>query len=144
MKTLFPLFDAKTTGILFSIALQRRTATMLSDAVVSASTDPEAFGRVMIEAQALGRPVIASDHGGALETVLPKKTGWLVPPGDVDALSDALIEVLDLDEVARGRFTATKKIVCRHGTVRRSGTGTHTTHDFRRGDRLLGPRVFTL
>ena len=56
-------------------------AYMLSDAVVSASTDPEAFGRVMIEAQALGRPVIASDHGGARETVLPDKTGWLVPPG---------------------------------------------------------------
>lgn len=80
-------------------------AYMLSDAVVSASTDPEAFGRVMIEAQALGRPVIASDHGGALETVLPKKTGWLVPSGDVDALSDALTEVLDLDEVARGRLS---------------------------------------
>ena len=80
-------------------------AYMLSDAVVSASIDPEAFGRVMIEAQALGRPVIASDHGGAIETVLPEKTGWLVPPGDVDALSASLAEVLALDEVARGRLS---------------------------------------
>lgn len=80
-------------------------AYMLSDAVVSASTDPEAFGRVMIEAQALGRPVIASDHGGARETVLPDKTGWLVPPGDVDALSAALAKVLALDEAARGRLS---------------------------------------
>ena len=80
-------------------------AYMLSDAVVSASTDPEAFGRVMIEAQALGRPVIASDHGGARETVLPDKTGWLVPPGDVDALSAALTKVLALDEAARGRLS---------------------------------------
>ena len=80
-------------------------AYMLSDAVVSASTDPEAFGRVMTEAQALGRPVIASDHGGARETVLPDKTGWLVPPGDVDALSAALTKVLALDEAARGRLS---------------------------------------
>ena len=80
-------------------------AYMLSDAVVSASTDPEAFGRVMIEAQALGRPVIASDHGGARETVLPDQTGWLVPPGDPDALSEALRKVLALDEAARGRLS---------------------------------------
>jgi len=80
-------------------------AYMLSDVVVSASTDPEAFGRVMIEAQALGRPVIASDHGGARETVLSDKTGWLVPPGDVDALSAALTKVLALDGAARGRLS---------------------------------------
>ncbi len=78
---------------------------MLSDAVVSASTDPEAFGRVMIEAQALGRPVIASDHGGARETVLPEKTGWLVPPGDADALAAALAKVLALDGAARSRLS---------------------------------------
>ena len=76
-------------------------AYMLSDVVVSASTDPEAFGRVLIEAQALGRPVIASDHGGARETVLKDQTGWLVPPGDVDALSLALGKVLELDEESR-------------------------------------------
>ncbi|MBT5899296.1 MAG: glycosyltransferase family 4 protein [Rhodospirillaceae bacterium] len=80
-------------------------AYMLTDAVVSASTEPEAFGRVMIEAQALGRPVIASDHGGACETVLPGNTGWLVPPGDVDALSAALAKVLALDGAARGRLS---------------------------------------
>ena len=80
-------------------------AYMLSDAVASASTDPEAFGRVMIEAQALGRPVIASDHGGARETVLPDNTGWLVPPGDVNALSAALAKVLALDGAARGRLS---------------------------------------
>lgn len=80
-------------------------AYMLSDAVVSASTDPEAFGRVMIEAQALGRPVIASDHGGARETVLIDQTGWLVPPGDADALSEVLAKVLYLDEAARARLS---------------------------------------
>ncbi len=69
-------------------------AYMLADVVVSASTDPEAFGRVAAEAQAMGRPVIATDHGGARETVVPGETGWLVRPGDPDALAGALGEAL--------------------------------------------------
>jgi len=76
-------------------------AYMLTDVVVSASTDPEAFGRVVPEAQALGRPVIATDHGGARETVIPGETGWLVPPGDIEALAEAIEYVLALDEGAR-------------------------------------------
>lgn len=72
-------------------------AYMLADAVVSASTDPEAFGRVVIEAQAMGRPVIATDHGGPRETVRPGETGWLVPPDDPDALARTLTEVLALN-----------------------------------------------
>ena len=84
-------------------------AYMLTDLVVSASTDPEAFGRVVAEAQALGRPVIATDHGGARETVMVGETGWLTPPGDVDALSDAIGRVLALTEPAR-RILAAKAI----------------------------------
>ena len=57
-------------------------AYMLSDVVVSASTDPEAFGRVVAEAQAMGRPVVAPDHGGAPEILKPNETGWLFKPGD--------------------------------------------------------------
>ncbi len=76
-------------------------AYMLTDVVVSASTDPEAFGRVVPEAQALGRPVIASDHGGARETVIEGETGWLTPPGDAVALAAALERVLALDGPAR-------------------------------------------
>jgi glycosyltransferase involved in cell wall biosynthesis len=71
-------------------------AYKLAGVVVSASTDPEGFGRVAVEAQAMGRPVIATAHGGALETVLPGETGWLVPPGDADALAAALADALDL------------------------------------------------
>ena len=59
-------------------------ALMLADVVVHASTQPEAFGRVVIEAQAMGRPVIASDLGGPVETVEHGVTGWRVPPGDAD------------------------------------------------------------
>jgi glycosyltransferase involved in cell wall biosynthesis len=76
-------------------------AYMLTDVVVSASTDPEAFGRVVTEAQAMGRPVIATDHGGARETVIENETGWLVPPGDVEALSAAIARVLALTQDAR-------------------------------------------
>jgi len=71
-------------------------ALMLADVVVSASTEPEGFGRVIIEAQARGRPVIATDHGGARETVLAGETGWLVPPGDRTLLAAALTEALAL------------------------------------------------
>jgi glycosyltransferase involved in cell wall biosynthesis len=65
-----------------------------SDIVVSASTDPEAFGRVAAEAGAMARPVIATDHGGARETVLAGVSGLLVPPGDGAALADALANLL--------------------------------------------------
>jgi glycosyltransferase involved in cell wall biosynthesis len=76
-------------------------AYMLADAVVSASTSPEGFGRVIIEAQAMGRPVIATDHGGARETIMPGETGWLVPPGDAAALAGALAAVLGLSPAER-------------------------------------------
>lgn len=76
-------------------------AYMLTDVVVSASTDPEAFGRVVPEAQALGRPVIASDHGGARETIIEGETGWLTPPGDAQALATTLARVLAIGAEAR-------------------------------------------
>ncbi len=76
-------------------------AYMLTDVVVSASTDPEAFGRVVIEAQALGRPVIATDHGGARETVIENETGWLVPPGDPGALAVAIERAIGMNEQRR-------------------------------------------
>lgn len=76
-------------------------AYMLADVVVSASTDPEAFGRVAAEAQAMGRPVVASNHGAARETVLSGQTGILFPPGDAEALAMALAEALGLKSAAR-------------------------------------------
>lgn len=76
-------------------------AYMLSDVVVSASTDPEAFGRVVAEAQAMGRPVVAPDHGGAPEILKPNETGWLFKPGDAAGLADALKQALALDAAAR-------------------------------------------
>lgn len=79
-------------------------AYMLSDVVVSASTDPEAFGRVAAEAQAMGRPVVATDHGGSRFTVIPGETGWLVKPGDAQALAEALDRALKLSPQERARL----------------------------------------
>lgn len=62
--------------------------------VMSASNEPEAFGRVAAEAQAMGRPVVATALGGALETVEDGKTGWLVPVGDSDAMAKAIKRAL--------------------------------------------------
>lgn len=76
-------------------------AYMLSAAVVSASTDPEGFGRVPAEAQAMGRPIIATDHGGARETILRGETGWLIPPNDPKALAESIMEALSLDPTQR-------------------------------------------
>jgi glycosyltransferase involved in cell wall biosynthesis len=81
-------------------------AYMLTDVVVSASTDPEAFGRVVAEAQAMGRPVIASDHGGPRESILPGRTGWLTMPGDPHALAAALDRFLALSAEERGDMAA--------------------------------------
>jgi glycosyltransferase involved in cell wall biosynthesis len=71
-------------------------AYMLTDAVVSASRHPEGFGRIIVEAQAMGRPVVATDHGGARETIVPGATGWLAPPRDPAAIAAAIGEALAL------------------------------------------------
>jgi len=71
-------------------------AYMLADVVVWASRDPEGFGRVIVEAQAMGRPAIATNHGGARETIVPGVTGWLVPPREPAALAAAIGEALSL------------------------------------------------
>jgi len=72
-------------------------AYMMATVVVAPSLVPEGFGRIAIEAQAMGRPVIATDHGGARETIICDTTGWLVAPGDVNALSRALHDAIALD-----------------------------------------------
>ncbi|NKB50561.1 MAG: glycosyltransferase [Alphaproteobacteria bacterium] len=82
-------------------------AYMLTDVVVSASTDPEAFGRVVAEGQAMGRPVVVANHGGAAEQVLVGETGWLFTPGDASALADALGSALTIGKEARARLADT-------------------------------------
>ncbi len=79
-------------------------AYMLADVVVSASSDPEGFGRIIVEAQAMGRPVVATDHGGARESIVPGSTGWLVPARDPAALAAAVGEALSLSAGERSRL----------------------------------------
>ena len=73
-------------------------AYKVSDLVVSASIEPEAFGRVAVEAQAMEKPIIASNIGGSIETIINDKTGFLFETGNPVALSKKIIEVLNLDE----------------------------------------------
>ncbi len=81
-------------------------ALSVADLVIHASTEPEAFGRVVIEALAMERPVIAADLGGPAETVTQGVTGWRVPPGDPVALAAAIDHALALSEAARREFGA--------------------------------------
>lgn len=69
-------------------------ALLAADVVLHCSTSPEAFGRVVTEAQAMARPVIAADLGGPVETVEEGVTGFRVPPGDPQALAAAVARVL--------------------------------------------------
>ncbi|MCU0881127.1 MAG: glycosyltransferase family 4 protein [Hyphomonadaceae bacterium] len=69
-------------------------ALLLADVVACPSTDPEAFGRTAAEAGAMGVPVVAAAHGGALEVIAPGDTGLLVAPGDSAALAGALEQLL--------------------------------------------------
>ena len=73
-------------------------AYSVADAVVSASIEPEAFGRVSVEAQAMGKPIIASDLGGSKETILRGKSGFLYKHDDPRDLAKTLNGVIELDQ----------------------------------------------
>jgi glycosyltransferase involved in cell wall biosynthesis len=72
-----------------------------ADVVVSASIEPEAFGRVAVEGAVMARPVVATDHGGSRETVEDGVGGLLVAPGDAAAMAQALSAILSLSASAR-------------------------------------------
>ena len=72
-------------------------------AVVACPSHREGFGVVCAEAMAHGRPVVAGDVGGLRDLVVHEETGLLVPPGDVDALREALVRLLS-DQELRRRF----------------------------------------
>ncbi len=90
-------------------------AYSLADAVVSASIEPEAFGRVAVEAQAMSKPIIASNIGGSKETILNKKSGFLYKHDDPRELAKNLNTVIQLSQEElklmgnEGRKNVTKK-----------------------------------
>ena len=90
-------------------------AYKVSDIVVSASIEPEAFGRISVEAQSMEKLIIASNIGGSNETINDGKTGFLFKSGDANSLSKKIIQVLTMDETnfniigKEGRNNVTKK-----------------------------------
>ena len=89
------------------------TLYRMSTVIVNASTEPEAFGRTITEAQAMKRIVVATAHGGACETIQDGQTGFLVPPGDAVALAGTLDKVLDMspEELAQIETQARQSVV---------------------------------
>jgi glycosyltransferase involved in cell wall biosynthesis len=75
-------------------------AYKVSDIVVSASIEPEAFGRVAVEAQSMEKPIIASNIGGSNETIVDEKTGFLFETGDAKSLSQKILKALSMDETS--------------------------------------------
>ncbi len=90
-------------------------AYKVSDIIVSSSIEPEAFGRVAVEAQAMEKIIIASNIGGSNETIINGKTGFLFNSGDSKSLCEKILKVLNLDDTTlktigiEGRKNITKK-----------------------------------
>ncbi|HEY2357865.1 MAG TPA: glycosyltransferase family 4 protein [Phenylobacterium sp.] len=79
-------------------------AYLLADVAILPTTVPESFGRAAVEPQAMGRPVIASNHGGTTETVADGISGWLVQPGDAAAWARAMERAIDVGLGKRGEM----------------------------------------
>ena len=111
-------------------------AFLAASAVAVPSTEPEAFGRAAVEAQALGTPVVVSDLGAVPETVLAppsepasSRTGWRVPAGDAPALAAALAEALGLGASARAAMALRARAhVERHFSLERMVAATLDTY----------------
>ncbi len=116
-------------------------AYLAAHVTVIASTEPEAFGRTVIEAAAMGCPVIATDIGAPPETVLAQPavagdamTGWLVPPGAAQILAERIAEALALPPASRAALGArARQHVLANFTVRGMQRRTLSVYD-----RLLG------
>ena len=75
-------------------------AYKVSDIIISASIEPEAFGRVAVEAQSMEKPIIASNIGGSNETLVDEKTGFLFESGNPKSLSQKILKAISMDEMS--------------------------------------------
>ena len=73
-------------------------AYSISSLILSTSIEPEAFGRVSVEAQSMEKPILASDIGGSLETVVNNKTGWLFKNNDANDLAEKIRMIIETDQ----------------------------------------------
>ena len=90
-------------------------AYKVSDIVISPSIEPEAFGRVAVEAQSMEKLIIASNIGGSNETIIDEKSGFLFESGNPNSLSKKILKVITMDETSlkllgqQGRKNVIKK-----------------------------------
>ncbi len=124
-------------------------AMMAAAAVAVPSTEPEAFGRVAVEAQAIGTPVVVSNLGAVPETVLAPpdyapeaRTGWRVPPGDAVALAEALTQALSLRPSSRDALARRGARPCR-GSFLAGADGREDARRVCRADRTTTHRGMT-
>ena len=109
---------------------------MLADVVVMPSIEPEPFGRVAVEAQAMGRPIVAFAHGGAVESIIDRKTGYLAEPHNLDSLVEALDEALSLGPRKRRKWAeAAREHVTTHFTTKNMCDETLRLYDSLLSDR---------
>lgn len=121
----------KTLGLSRSVRLvgpcdDMPAAYLLADVVVAPSTGaPEPFGRVSVEAQAMGKPVIVTNMGGLGETLMPAATGWLVPPDEPGELANAIELALAMPADARARLAPrARDFVVRNFSIEKMGKKT--------------------
>ena len=115
--------ESSALGDRVAFAGSRRDVARLNyaaDLAFSCSVSPEGFGCVSVEAQAMATPVIASAHGGSLETIVDGETGWLVPPGDIEALEAAIRAALADPGTLRVMGARARRYVLARFTMRRT------------------------
>ncbi len=104
LQLLIDKFNKKNNFRIINNQIDMAAIYKLADVVVSASLDPEAFGRVVAEAQAMGRPTLAANHGGAPEIIIDGVTGWLFKAGDAIDLADKINKALSLRQDDRKKM----------------------------------------
>jgi glycosyltransferase involved in cell wall biosynthesis len=97
LELLIGKFNLKNNFRIIGNQIDMAAIYKLANVVVSASLEPEAFGRVVAEAQAMGRPTLAGNHGGSCEIIIDGVTGWLFKPGDSIDLADKINTALSLN-----------------------------------------------
>jgi len=97
-------FKLKNNFRIIPNQIDMATIYKLADVVVSSSLEPEAFGRVVAEAQAMGRPTVAVNHGGGPEIIIDGLTGWLFKPGNANDLADKINKALSLSKNDREKM----------------------------------------
>ncbi len=113
------------------------TAFMFSDVTISASIHPESFGRIGVESQAMGVPVVATAHGGSLETIVPEKTGWLFSPADIDGFANVLAESVSDEKKRKEMGSRAREWVAEHFTTDLMCTKTLRLYE----ELLAAPRI---